>query len=185
MVRHTSLSPCVLRCTLGGASDRPSPAAAGRPRWRETGECPPGWRGSVPPVRAGSSDTRGARRCSAPPVASTIGEMSENQRLGDPSMIARFRRIANLKSCKKCAKSARIDLHHLRVHDPRENRDLLAKFRANRTNGFRDIAKTKICLIDCRQRVPFVLVKIPRDGILDMNLTRESSLLLPASHSPF
>ena len=61
----------------------------------------------------------------------------------NPSMIERFVGVANLKSCKKGAKSARINLHHLRVPDPRKNRVLLAKFRANRTNRFRVIAKTK------------------------------------------
>ncbi len=45
----------------------------------------------------------------------------------EPSMIERFRGVANRKSCKKCAKRARIDLHHLRVHDPRENRVLFAQ----------------------------------------------------------
>jgi len=60
-----------------------------------------------------------------------------------PSMIERFRGFANIKSCKKWPKSARINLHHLRMPDPLKNRVLLAKFRANLTNGFQDIAKNK------------------------------------------
>jgi hypothetical protein len=56
-------------------------------------------------------------------------------------MIDGFTGVANLKSCKKGAKSARIDLQHLTILNPRKNRVLLAKFRAKRSKGFQDIAK--------------------------------------------
>jgi hypothetical protein len=56
-------------------------------------------------------------------------------------MIDQFTGVANLKSCKKGAKSARIDLQHLTVLNSRKYRVFLAKFRANQSKGFRDIMK--------------------------------------------
>jgi hypothetical protein len=56
-------------------------------------------------------------------------------------MIDRFKGVANLKSCKKGAKSAQIDLQHLTVLNSGKNQVRLAKFRANRSKDFQDIAK--------------------------------------------
>ncbi len=63
-------------------------------------------------------------------------------------MIDRLTGVANLKKCKKRAKSGQIDLQHITVLNPRKNRVLLANFQANRTNQSWDIAKSKTCLID-------------------------------------
>jgi hypothetical protein len=52
--------------------------------------------------------------------------------------------VANIKSCKKGAKSARINLQHLTALNPRKNSVLLAKFDANRTNGFQDTGVANI-----------------------------------------
>ncbi len=51
-------------------------------------------------------------------------------------MIDQFMGVANLKSCKKGAKSAWIDLQHLMVLNPGKYQVLLAKFRANQSKGF-------------------------------------------------
>jgi hypothetical protein len=49
--------------------------------------------------------------------------------------------------CKKCAKSSQINLHHLLEHDPRKNRVLFAKLRANLIKGYGDFAKVFLHVI--------------------------------------
>ncbi len=51
------------------------------------------------------------------------------------------------KNCKKWTKNARIDMHHLSVHDPCKNWGFLAEFCANQTKGSGDVAKTNFWLL--------------------------------------
>jgi hypothetical protein len=53
------------------------------------------------------------------------------------------------KCCKKCAKSYQINLHYLFEHDPRKNRVLFAKFRANLIKDYGDFAKVFLHVIHC------------------------------------